>query len=134
MLERWYRRGDDPTKEPIPTPVGVALIIGALVASGGIAWWRMQPTRADEQAGKQSAWVQLADEVHRLRRHGRHAEALRAARASVELAEEAYGPTHPALAEAINELAQLLVADSRFDGVEAMYARAIEIQSGLTGP
>ena len=116
MLERWYRRADDPAREPIPTRVGVALIIGALVASVGIAWWRMQPPRADEQARQQAAWVTLADEVHGLRRRGRHAEALRAAKASVGLAEEAYGPSHPAMAEALNELAQILVADSQFDG------------------
>jgi hypothetical protein len=79
MLERWYRRADDPAREPIPTRVGVALIIGALVASVGIAWWRMQPPRADEQARQQAAWVTLADEEHALLRRGRHAEALRAA-------------------------------------------------------
>ncbi|NCX11617.1 MAG: tetratricopeptide repeat protein, partial [Betaproteobacteria bacterium] len=59
---------------------------------------------------------------------------MRSARASVELAEEAFGPSHPATAEALGALAQILVADSQLDGVEAMYARAIEITTRVAGP
>ena len=144
MAEPWFfdlfrQRSDrDRSADPIPTPIAIAVIVAAIIVSAGIVWWRSgQPvglSRAAEQARQQTLWAQLADDVQALRRRGRHAEALQAARASVELAEEAFGPSHPATAEALGALALTLVADSQFDGVEAMYARAIEITSRVLVP
>jgi tetratricopeptide (TPR) repeat protein len=65
---------------------------------------------------------------------GRLAEALQTAQSSLAVAERAYGGSHPAVAESLNELAQLKTELAMFDGVDEMFSRAIAIQSAVTGP
>jgi len=120
------------TRQVPAWPAAIA-IAAAVVVCGALVWWGSRP--AQRSSGSvQAEWVDLADQVKALARQGRHAEAIRASRASLELAEGAFGPSHPAMAEAWNDLAQSLVAAGELEGVEPMYARAIEIQSRIAGP
>jgi len=120
------------TRQVPSWPAAIAIAV-AVVVCGALVWWGSRP--AQRSSGSvQAEWVDLADQVKALARQGRHAEAIRASRASLELAEGAFGPSHPAMAEAWNDLAQSLVAAGELEGVEPMYARAIEIQSRIAGP
>ena len=120
--------------QQIPKPVALGAIAVAVLVSVALAW--VQLTRVPEPTAEdlKAKWVELADDVRDLRKRGRQAEALRAATMSVALAERAYGPTHPAMAEALNELAQLRIAAADYTGVGEMLEQAITIQARVTGP
>ncbi|MFM8703393.1 MAG: tetratricopeptide repeat protein [Planctomycetia bacterium] len=112
----------------------VLAIAATLFVAAGLVWWRVAASREDDAAMLHDRWIHLADRVHELKARGRYAEALQTATLALEAAEAGYGPWHPAVAESLNELAQLKVTASMFDGVDAMFQRAIEIQSRATGP
>ena len=117
----------------IPKTTAVAVIVLAAATIGAIAWVQVRRQPVPSRENLQAQWVVLADRVHELKAMGLHGEALRVANGSLKLAETTYGPSHPATAEALNELAQLMVEFSQFDNVDAMYRRALSIQTRATG-
>jgi tetratricopeptide (TPR) repeat protein len=120
----------------VPRWLAAAALVAAVALAVLVARWRADAARAatDRVHGMHDQWIELADRVHRLKADGRLAEALQTAQRSLVVAEQAYGGSHPAVAESLNELAQLKAELAMFDGVDEIYARAIAIQSAVTGP
>ena len=120
--------------QQLPRSTALLLIAGAATLSVLAAWLQISRQAPQKrQIDPQAAWVEMADRVKALKSAGRYGEAIKAAETAVRLAEQAYGPDHPAMAESLNELGQQMVAQSRFEGVERMYQRSLAIQSRLTG-
>jgi len=127
----WFARA---FSRQLPRSTALLLISAAATLSVLAAWLQIsRPALQQRQIDPQAAWVEMADRVGALKSAGRLGDALKAAETAVRLAEQAYGPDHPATAESLNELAQQMVAQSRFEGVERMYQRSLEIQSRVTG-
>jgi CHAT domain-containing protein len=73
-------------------------------------------------------------EVIQLYQQGRYGEAIPRAREALALREQALGPTHPAVAESLHNLALLLQATGDYAGARPLYERALGIREQALGP
>jgi tetratricopeptide (TPR) repeat protein/CHAT domain-containing protein len=76
----------------------------------------------------------LNQQVEQLYHAGRYAEATDIAQRSLALAEGQFGPDHPDVAEAVNNLALLSQVQGRYDEAERLHRRALAITEKTRGP
>jgi tetratricopeptide (TPR) repeat protein len=65
---------------------------------------------------------------------GRHAEAEALQQQALAMWEQTLGPTHPAVATGLNNLAVLYRAQGRYTEAEPLYRRALQIREAALGP
>ena len=86
------------------------VVAAVLIAAGAFGW----------------VWLQ-AEQVSKLQRAGKYAEAIPYAERTVWIFEKALGPDHPVVGEALNNLAILYGAQRRYTEAEALAKRVLAI-------
>jgi tetratricopeptide (TPR) repeat protein/CHAT domain-containing protein len=76
----------------------------------------------------------LDRQIMQLYQSGNYAEALPLAKHAVALTEKAYGPNHPNVATALNNLASLYGTQGRYAEAEPLYKRALAVREKALGP
>ena len=136
------------TRQPFGTPglflLAVLLAVVMCDAAGAQSRWppwqsygeaeRTAHAKQKRQATpKQGEIDALNKRVEQLRRAGKMAEAIAAAKSAVSLTVKLYGPNHPATAAALTQLANLLIEQKHYAEAEPLLKRALAIQEKSTG-
>jgi esterase/lipase superfamily enzyme len=136
------------TRQPFGTPglflLAVLLAVVMCDAAGAQSRWppwqsygeaeRTAHAKQKRQATpKQGEIDALNKRVEQLRRAGKTAEAIAAAKSAVSLTEKIYGPNHPATAAALTRLADLLIEQKRYAEAEPLLKRALAIHEKSMG-
>ncbi len=79
-------------------------------------------------------WETLNDEVMSLYRQGRYDRAVVVAKKALQVAEQAVGPDHPAVATSLNNLAVLYGTQGQYAQAEPLYKRSLAIREKALGP
>jgi len=85
-------------------------------------------------ANAEAAWRELNEQVQRLYRQGRYAEAKATAENALCVAENSLGTNHVCTASALDNLAELCRIQSQYAQAEPLYQRALAIREEAYGP
>src|SRR6266436_313591 len=83
---------------------------------------------------QEARWNELKVQVAQLYQQGKFAEAIPPAQELLQVAEAAFGPEHPNVAESLNNLAELNRRQGRYADAEPLYKRALAIYEKALGP
>jgi len=83
---------------------------------------------------QEALWKDLDDKAFTLYQQGRYAEAAKVAKDALKVAEETFGPDHPAVGTLLNNLAMLYRAQGKYAQAESLHKRALAIQEKALGP
>ena len=76
----------------------------------------------------------LNQRLVRLYQAGKYAEATKIAKRALALAQRQFGPSHAEVAVALNNLAELYLAEGHYGEAEPLYKRALAIAEKALGP
>jgi len=77
---------------------------------------------------------QLNQQVVKLYRQGKYAEAIPVAKEALAISERALGPDHPEAATSLNNLAELYVSLGEYANAEPLHKRSLAIKEKVYGP
>ncbi len=121
--------------EPSPRPTNWrALMVAGAVAIGAALVVRANLPRKSEGRPSDQVWIEMQTETRSLLSQGALNPAEQLAEASIPLAVRTFGEVHPAVAESLTTMADVLSAGGRSAAADAFYARALEMHIKLNGP
>ena len=83
---------------------------------------------------QEELWEELSAKVGTLYQQGRYAEAAKVAMEALKVAENTFGPDHPAVGVSLNNLAGLYEVQGKYAAAEPLYKRALAISEKALGP
>jgi tetratricopeptide (TPR) repeat protein len=97
-------------------------------------WWLLTPPAMAQPAYPLARARDLNAEIVRHYQAGRYAEAMPLAREALALREAALGPSHPDVAQSLNNLAQLLLAAGEYSAARPIAERVVYVNETTFGP
>ena len=85
-------------------------------------------------AAQQGRWEELNEQVITLYGQGKYTEAVPIAQTALRVAEATFGPQHPDVATALNNLAGLYHDQGKYAEAEPLFRRALAIDEKVRGP
>jgi tetratricopeptide (TPR) repeat protein len=110
--------------------LGLIAMLAAGVVAARFAFAPREPVRRPPD----QVWNEMHAEAHRLLAAGALPTAEKIAVGAIPLAIQAFGSTHPTVAESFTTLAMVLNAQGRYAAADEHYARALEMDIRLYGP
>ncbi len=83
---------------------------------------------------EESSWNELNAKAVTLYQQGRYPEAVKVAKEALKVAEDTFGPDHPAVAVSLHNLALPHEAQGKYGAAEPLYQRALAILEKAWGP
>ena len=99
-----------------------------LAALALVSWFACTSTAHSSEADE------MAKTIGVLYRAGKYADAIPIAQRLLAIYEKVFGPEHPTVAPALNNLANLYDAQGRYADAEPLYKRALAIREQALGP
>ena len=91
-------------------------------------------TEMEHAKAQETRWNTLSQQAGQLYQEGRYAEVVTLAREALQLAESAFRPDHPTVAQCLNHLAGLYQSLGQYEKVEPLLKRALAIWEKTLGP
>ena len=91
-------------------------------------------TGCDRFTAKAPTWEQLVLRTEKFYRQEKYAQAMEVAQQALALAEQLYGPRHPAVAQSLHNIAGLHMNAGRYAEAEPLYRRSLAIREAVLGP
>ena len=114
---------------------GTGMVRGTIVASlmAGVAK-ELGVQVSTEQNPQEKRWQGLTAPADELFKQGKYSDAESVAKEALQLAEVAFGPEHPAVAQSLSNLALLYQAQGKYAEAEPLYRRSLAIREKVLGP
>ncbi len=83
---------------------------------------------------QEKVWKELTTKSKMLYQQGRYSEAIQAAKETLQVAENTFGPNHPYTTTSLNNLALVYKNQGKYAEAEPLYNRSLKIREEALGP